>query len=375
MALYTAEEERMQALDGLVRMMTRIEEQRLVKGCLVGLAVLGALPLTVLGATNCKAKINTSDGSVLVSASDTSALLRWGDASGAETNIFDNAAQCISSGSATKCLLGPAGSLTARTPPAGCVIYLDDGTAACSVLIKKCTPGVRDAAALQAQIAALEARVDALETLLGSASLADSGMTLRFTGVNVQVVSGAGATDGPMNGKGNLIIGYNEDDVTPLNRTGSHNLVLGTVNSYSAYGGIVAGSYNTISGPYATVTGGQDNLASAQGSSVSGGISNTASEIFAAVSGGIANTANDAAASVTGGACNIAGSGAAPVCGGIAAQSVSGGIRNVASGANASVSGGELNVASGDEASVSGGSGRSATTEHDWAAGSLLEPN
>ena len=37
------------------------------------------------------------------------------------------------------------------------------------------------------------------------------GTTLRFTGINVQIVSGSGTTDGPVNGKGNLIIGYNEN--------------------------------------------------------------------------------------------------------------------------------------------------------------------
>src|SRR4051812_43116612 len=32
--------------------------------------------------------------------------------------------------------------------------------------------------------------------------------TIRFTGVNVQVVSGSGATDGAVNGAGNLVVGY-----------------------------------------------------------------------------------------------------------------------------------------------------------------------
>ena len=55
--------------------------------------------------------------------------------------------------------------------------------------------------------------------------------TIRITGANLQIVSGSGATDGPINGKGNLIIGYNEGrdhdvaidlDISPENvRTGS----------------------------------------------------------------------------------------------------------------------------------------------------------
>jgi hypothetical protein len=36
------------------------------------------------------------------------------------------------------------------------------------------------------------------------------GTTLQFSGINVQVVSGSGITDGAVNGKGNLIVGYNE---------------------------------------------------------------------------------------------------------------------------------------------------------------------
>src|SRR5437899_1823542 len=36
------------------------------------------------------------------------------------------------------------------------------------------------------------------------------GTTLQFTGINVQVVSGSGSTDGAVNGRGNLVVGYNE---------------------------------------------------------------------------------------------------------------------------------------------------------------------
>jgi hypothetical protein len=41
------------------------------------------------------------------------------------------------------------------------------------------------------------------------------GTTLQFSGINVQVVSGSGATDGALNGKGNLIVGYNKSIVRP----------------------------------------------------------------------------------------------------------------------------------------------------------------
>src|SRR2546427_4427760 len=35
--------------------------------------------------------------------------------------------------------------------------------------------------------------------------------TVRFSGVNVQIVSGSGSTSGAVNGEGNLIIGYAEN--------------------------------------------------------------------------------------------------------------------------------------------------------------------
>src|SRR5262245_47100631 len=64
--------------------------------------------------------------------------------------------------------------------------------------------------------------------------------TIQVTGANLQIVSGSGKTNGPVNGAGNLIIGYaDEADCTeiefcgtPQIHTGSHNLVLGTSQSY-----------------------------------------------------------------------------------------------------------------------------------------------
>jgi hypothetical protein len=122
------------------------------------------------------------------------------------------------------------------------------------------------------------------------------GTTLRFSGINVQVVSGSGATSGTVNGKGNLIVGYNElglctgsfIDPTPCNtnadcpaggtcttvpKSGSNNLIIGAANSYSSYGGLIAGRQNAISGPFSSVTGGYNNAASGELASVSGGAS------------------------------------------------------------------------------------------------------
>ena len=99
---------------------------------------------------------------------------------------------------------------------------------------------------------ALEARVAALEALLADVTRGtdpNTGQdTLTFSAMNVQVVSGSGTTNGIVNGTGNLIIGYNElrsggGDV----RTGSHMLVNGYGNNYTAYGGMVVGERSVCS--------------------------------------------------------------------------------------------------------------------------------
>ena len=175
--------------------------------------------------------------------------------------------------------------------------------------------------------------------------------TIRFTGVNVQVVNGLGASNGNpnnptsisngntvVNGVGNLIVGYNElGNPTSDNRTGSHNVVMGQANSYTRFGSLVAGRENTISGPFTTVSAGRRNQAKAAFSSVSGGKSNATKGKYATVSGGWFNTASGQL------------------------SSVSGGQSNKASGLRASVSGGQFNIASGTVALVSGGYGNMAS--------------
>ena len=65
--------------------------------------------------------------------------------------------------------------------------------------------------ALQGQITALQnAFPDCMTTASGAGSVDD----VIFTGCNVHVQNGQGETDSS-NGVGNLIIGYNEDDVLP----------------------------------------------------------------------------------------------------------------------------------------------------------------
>lgn len=177
-------------------------------------------------------------------------------------------------------------------------------------------------------------------TELKIGSFDGSTMVLQLTGINLQVVSGSGATDGAVNGRGNIIIGYNEDVDSPSGRGGSHNLVIGPEHTFDSFGGIVAGVANSITGANASITGGANNVASGDGASVSGG------------------------------KCNIAGPGPAPFCvNSPGLSSISGGIGNVASGDQSSVCGGEFNIASGEGAAVSGGNGNTASGAIAWVGG------
>jgi hypothetical protein len=165
-----------------------------------------------------------------------------------------------------------------------------------------------------------------------------NGPHIYFTGANIHIVSGSTTTADSVTGLGNLIIGYNEIPIglSPGDRGGSHNLVIGRFNRFlsAASGGLVAGEFNTISAPGASVSGGAGNTASDAEASVSGGSGNTASGEFSSVSGGLENTATDGLAT-----------------------SVSGGQGNTARGDFASVSGGKGNNAGGELSVVIGGQG------------------
>ncbi|MCP4131373.1 MAG: hypothetical protein GY754_10370 [bacterium] len=155
--------------------------------------------------------------------------------------------------------------------------------------------------------------LDLNSTFTGVTRLTDPNTgqpTIQFSGVNVQIVSGSGYTngvntdfwtDGTVNGLGNLIVGYNEIEDSGDNKSGSHNIIVGSWNNYPSYGGLVAGSNNTISGKYSSVSGGFDNIAEGLASSVSGGDQNTASANASSVSGGRMNTAGGIWSSVSGG--------------------------------------------------------------------------
>jgi len=164
-----------------------------------------------------------------------------------------------------------------------------------------------------------------------------------ITGANLQVVSGGGETHGTVNGTGNIIIGYDEDNGD--NKSGSHNLVVGMNHTYSSWGGVVGGRNNSITDWYCSVLGGEGNTAGVDGSCVSGGYNNSAVGLNSSVSGGRANSASAQYSSVSGGSSNNASG---------YRSSISGGHSNIASGDRSSVSGGTLNTASGYISSFSG---------------------
>jgi len=263
----------------------------------------------------------------------------------------------------------------------------------------------------QAQITALNARIAVLEAKLTnvvalndylSLQTVNGHPTVRVSAANLQVVNGEGSTD-KINGLGNLVVGYDElrPETDPMtcsasfaksittqstcvspavwavnHKSGSHNLIVGTKNNYSSYGGVVFGEANSIVAASATVTGGVGNVAAGSWSninggsenatwdiesSVSGGYKNTASNQFSVVSGGFYNTALGSAATVSGGYSNLASGQSSVVSGGGSntassqLSAVSGGSSNTASGYASAVSGGYSNVASGDASVVSGG--------------------
>jgi hypothetical protein len=154
---------------------------------------------------------------------------------------------------------------------------------------------------LEGQVSTLQGKVSALETLLAGVTRAND--TLRFSAMNLQVVNGSGLT-GTKNGLGNIIIGYNTNFFQP--RTGSHNLVIGDLHTYTGNSGVVTGTNNFLEGDEAFVAGGHFNYANGDRSFVGGGTLNGAVGLNAFVGGGALNGALGSNTFVGGGRNNIA---------------------------------------------------------------------
>jgi hypothetical protein len=171
-------------------------------------------------------------------------------------------------------------------------------------------------------------------------SLESGGAVVRLTGVNLQLVDGSGDTGGEPNGRGNLIIGYDEgrcladpEEDAPCvsdaqctgtwappchfdQKTGSHNLIVGPGHRYVGTGAVAAGSMNTVRGDGGVAVGGALNVANGNSVAV-GGFANVA-EIGHGVSvGGYQNHAIGREVVVLGGISNLATGRAAAVLGGI----------------------------------------------------------
>ena len=158
-----------------------------------------------------------------------------------------------------------------------------------------------------------EAILNTMELTAMNDGIGNRVPVLRITGVNVQIVNGTGSTD-CVNSTGNLIIGYGETSPAGgfiFERTGSHNLVMGTNHSYfnGAYGSIVTGNWNTVAapnssilssefsqidGPFSTVSGADNGIVLAPGvfCNVLGGEANVAIAHHSTITGGLGNWIN-----------------------------------------------------------------------------------
>ena len=153
---------------------------------------------------------------------------------------------------------------------------------------------------MQAEIATLQAQVVA--NLSDYVTVNPSTNQVAISGANFQVNSGTGATHGAVNGLGNIIIGYNEDenydnsseggtpDPTPDVKTGSHNLIVGAGHYYTSFGGIIAGYDNKSTAKYTGALGGLRNIVSGDYSVSLGGDSNNSGGRFGSILGGFANS-------------------------------------------------------------------------------------
>jgi hypothetical protein len=109
------------------------------------------------------------------------------------------------------------------------------------------------------RVAALEAKIAVLEAKLQYVTV--SGTDMYITGANLNLRSGSGWTGGA-NGKGNLVMGYNEG-AAESTRSGSHNIVVGGYNTYASTGGLIVGDYNEAWGPYASLLSSNNVIATA----------------------------------------------------------------------------------------------------------------
>lgn len=142
---------------------------------------------------------------------------------------------------------------------------------------------------LEKRIAELEKTINDLKTTFKGVQR--KGSNLVFNNMNVQITNGKGSTSA-INGRGNLIVGYNESRGAD-SRKGSHNVIVGGKNNFSSFGGIVGGYNNSLSGEYSFIGGGHNNNASGEYSAITGGAKNNAKGTYSSINGQVGRTKVD----------------------------------------------------------------------------------
>lgn len=279
---------------------------------------------------------------------------------------------------------------------------------------------------LQAQITANDGDIATAANVLQYVSVDNGEMNgivgphFVIEGANVHIRSGAGSTTEGCNhaapdcdgrtGLGNLIVGYNEDrsaaysddyisnvfgsanhaalcaaqpwvvdpEGTPVcvERSGSHNLIVGQWHNFVGHGGALAGIFNDVRGSHQFAAGSQNSVHGAYGT-VTGGVFNRAKGNFSSIGGGRFNETEWGASftSVNGGSFNVAFGEASAISGGAGNRTnamnsaISGGEYNQTldliyegrqGGFSSWIGGGSHNSASGERSSISGGANRTA---------------
>ena len=189
--------------------------------------------------------------------------------------------------------------------------------------------------------------------------------TLRVNGVNLQVVNGV--DDDTSNGLGNILVGYM---IRTSDSNGSHNVVTGSVQKYTANASILGGYGNEVNAAYGIVFG-TDNIVDSPFGTILGGVQNLVSV-----------TNGDPGMIVCGNTNTVYGPNSSILCGQFNTTNNSfgvivGGQANVNNGVHGVIVGGTNNAIGtlGSNAVLGGGNTRTATGVDDWVAGSLFEDN
>jgi hypothetical protein len=155
-------------------------------------------------------------------------------------------------------------------------------------------------AATESAVVRLADRLVDAEATLGPISYDPRAQAIYFTGVDVHVRNGSGSTDGEPDGTGNLILGWNEVDDED-ERTGSHNLVIGSRHTWTGHSGLISGLDNTLRSDASVAVGGQGNIVTGAGAAAIGGQDNEVAGEDAVAVGGAANFVEGEVAVASGG--------------------------------------------------------------------------